>query len=224
MMQFCRFQLRTSNVTAARAFYAAVLGEGRADILALPEEAAARGAPAHWLGYIGVDDVEGAVRAFVERGATRLGPTRLAADGSAVAILRDPGQAVVAVTTPPSTPSRADVVWYQLYSTDVARAVASYQDVFGWRLTERLDLGALGFHQQFAWGAADASMGSMVETTALPGVHPHWLFHFRVPSLDSALAAVRAAGGLVVGPTVLPDGSRVAVCEDPQRGAFALRE
>jgi hypothetical protein len=29
---------------------------------------------------------------------------------------------------------------------------------------------------------------------------------------------------MVIGPTVLSGGERIAVCEDPQRAAFALRE
>jgi predicted enzyme related to lactoylglutathione lyase len=224
MTRFCRFELRTTNVAAARAFYATVLGEGGADIVPLPEAAAARGAPAHWLGHLGVDDVEGAACAFVERGAARLGPTRPTVDGGEVAIVHDPGGAVVAVATPPSAPARANVVWHQLHTTDLARATASYRELFGWQLTDRLDLGALGVHQQFAWYAGGASVGSMADTAGLPGVHPHWLFHFRVAALEPALVAVRAAGGVVIGPTVLPGGHRIAVCDDPQGAAFALRE
>ncbi len=78
MTHFSRFTLRTTDVTAARAFSASILGDGSLDIVPLPAEAAARGAPAHWLGHLGVDDVEGMAHAFVARGATRLGPSRLA--------------------------------------------------------------------------------------------------------------------------------------------------
>jgi uncharacterized protein len=224
MTRFCRFELRTPDVAAGRAFYVAVLGEGGADITPLPELAAARGAVPHWLGHLGVDDVEGAARAFVERGATRLGPTRPSAGGGEVAILRDPGGAVVAVATPPAAPVRADVVWHQLHTTDLARATATYPALFGWQLTECLDLGAFGVHQSFAWHGGGASVGAMVDVAQMPGVHAHWLFHFRVAALESALAVVRAAGGVVMGPTVLPGGDRVAVCDDPQGAAFALRE
>src|SRR5215471_3099918 len=116
MARFCRFQLRTTDVAAARAFYAAVLGNGGADIVPLPDEARARGARPHWLGHLGVDDVKTAAGAFVERGATRLGPTRPGAGGGEVAILRDPGGAVVALaTTPPaSAAAPADIVWHSL--------------------------------------------------------------------------------------------------------------
>ncbi len=224
MTRFCRYELRTTDVAAARAFYAAVLGEDTRDIVPLPEAAAARGAPAHWLGHLGVDDIEAAASAFTERGATRLGPTRPTADGGEIAILRDPGGAVVAVATPPSSPARSDIVWHQLHTTDLSRATAIYCELFGWRLTECLDHGPHGVHQSFAYNTGGASVGSMAETALLPGIHPHWLFHFRVAALEPVMAAVRAAGGVVIGPIVLPGGDRIAACDDPQGAAFAVRE
>ena len=57
-----------------------------------------------------------------------------------------------------------------------------------------------------------------------PHIHPHWLFHFRVPALDAAVDRVRAGGGLVAATFELPDGRRIAVCDDPQGAAFALEE
>lgn len=225
--RFCRIELRTTDVPAARLFYRGLLGDDGADIVPLPAEAIARGARPHWLGHLGVADVEGVARAFVAEGATALGPIRPTADGGAVAILRDPGGAVVALATPPSVPVRADVVWRSLNTADLARATASYCALMGWRLTDTVDLGPLGRHHLFAWspgGARVGSVGSMADIAGRPGVHPHWLFHFRVAALGPALAAVRAAGGLVLDPVTLPGGVRVAVCDDPQGAAFALQE
>jgi predicted enzyme related to lactoylglutathione lyase len=222
MTRFCRFELRTTDVPAARLFYRALLGDDGADIVPLPAEALARGARPHWLGHLGVADVEGVAGAFVAQGATRLGPTRPTAAGGTVAILRDPGGAVVALATPPSAPVRADVVWHSLNTTDLARVTATYCALLGWKLTEVVDLGPLGRHHQFAWGPGGASVGAIADIAGRPGRHPHWLFHFRVAALDPALAAVREAGGLVLDPVTLPDGARVAVCDDPQGAAFAL--
>jgi uncharacterized protein len=225
MTRFSRIELRTTDVAAARLFYRALLGDDGADtIVPLPAEALARGARPHWLGHLGVADVEGVTRAFVAEGATSLGPIRPTATGGAVAILRDPGGAVVALATPSSAPVRADVVWHSLNSADLARATASYCALMGWKLTDRVDLGPLGRHHQFAWSAGGASVGAMADIAGRPGVHPHWLFHFHVAALEPALAAVRAAGGLVLDPVTLPSGVRVAVCDDPQGAAFALQE
>lgn len=227
MTQFCRFELRTTDVPGARDFYRAVIGDLRTDIVALPAEAAARGARPHWLGHLGVDDVERVADALTVRGATRLGPTRPAADGRVVAILRDPGGAVVALTTPPESPAPPEytgVLWHTLNTADLSRTTACYCALFGWQLTQAQDLGPLGVYHHFAWRTGGPSVGAIADLAGRPGVHPHWLFHFRVAALEPALAAVGSAGGLVLPPVVLPDGERIAVCDDPQGAAFALHE
>ena len=224
MTRFCRIALRTTDVPAARLFYRALLGDDGAEIVPLAAEAIARGARPHWLGHLGVADVESVARAFVEQGATRLGPTRAGADGGTVAILRDPGDAIVALATPSSAPVRPDVVWHSLNTADLARATASYCALMGWQLTQAAELGPLGRHHRFAWSPGGLSVGSMADLAGRPGVHPHWLFHFRVAALEPALVTVRAAGGLALDPVTLPDGTRLAVCDDPQGAAFALQE
>ena len=228
MKRFFRLQLRTTDVPAARAFYTELLGKGGANtnIVPLPEQAAARGAPAHWLGYISVENVDEAVRSFVERGAAQLGPIHPTPDGGRVAILRDPGGAIVAVATAPAAASapQPEVAWQQLYAANAQQTATAYCDLFGWRLTDRHDLRGLGVHQEFTCRADAPGTGSVMDIAGLTGIHSHWLFHFRVPALAPALEVVRKAGGVVIGPIELPNGDRIAVCEDPQRAAFALRE
>jgi predicted enzyme related to lactoylglutathione lyase len=210
--RFGRYQLRTKDVGAARAFYAAVLGRTELEIVKLPEAAAARGAPPHGLGLIGVDDVERAASAFVARGAMRLGP-----GGGELAVLRDPGGAVVGIGGVAA--ALPDVVWHHLSTHDLPRATAAYGELFGWRFGAPVDLGTHGlFHED---GEASVSIS---DVTARPGIHPHWLFHFRVAALEPALEAARAAGAVVLPTVVWPGGERVAVCDDPQGAAFALRE
>lgn len=226
MAEFCRFDLRTTDADAARAFYTAVLGHDRSVIWPLREQARARGARPHWLGSLGVDDAERAAAAFVERGATRLGPTLSYPDGRQAVILRDPGGAVVAVTTPPQAGAHApvDVVWHVLHTNDAARAAAHYTELFGWRLTDHVDLGVHGASQQFAWHAGAASVGAIADVAARPGVHPHWLFFFEVDAFEACVDRARAGGGVVLESIVLPGGERICACDDPQGAAFALRQ
>lgn len=236
MTEFFRYQLRTTNPDAARAFYAAILGGPcEADIVPLHERALARGARPHWLGYLRVGGVEPAAASFIERGAMQLGPTWVNAEGMQAAVFRDPGGAVIALAEEPSSPaqartrqpprvSREDVVWHELNTSDVERAKADYGALFGWEFKAPLDLGNLGVLHPFSFRPGAAPAGSMADVRGRPGVHTHWLFHVRVAALDEALAAVRALGGLVIGPIVLPGGDRIAVCDDPQGAAFALRE
>jgi hypothetical protein len=226
MNHFCRYELRTTDADAARAFYANILGHHRAVIWPLHEQALARGARPHWLGHIAVEDVERTAAAFVGRGAMRLGPARPTSYGGEAAVLRDPGGAVVAVATtpPPKADEGVDVVWHVLNTNDAARATAHYHDLFGWEISDRAELVADGAFQPFAWHAGGPSVGAFSDIAARPGVHPHWLFFFEVDAFDAAIGAVRAAGGLVLAPVAAPTGERVCVCDDPQGAAFALRE
>src|SRR4051812_15411913 len=100
MGQFFHYVLRTTDVAAARDFYSAVLGNTDAEIVQLHEQAIARGARPHWLGFIDVPDVDLAAAAFAARGAAPLGPKWLNPRGLEAAVMRDPGGAVVALGKP----------------------------------------------------------------------------------------------------------------------------
>ncbi len=222
--RFSRYLLRTTDVEAAATFYDAVL-DGRGDgILPLHESAIARGARPHWLGHVQVGDlggVEAMAARFVERGAMRLGPPPGVGD---FVILRDPGGAIVAVTEN-SAESSARVLWHQLSTRDPHSAAANYSALFGWSCAEEeLDLGRLGRHQRFAFGAGESFTGQISGIEGRPEVHAHWLFFFAVPSLDVAVDRVRRLGGTVIEPIELPNGARVAVCDDAQGAAFGVIE
>ncbi len=242
------YELRTTDPAAAQAFYADVLGwqvrrtgesstfhvaeQGVAGLMELPERARAQGAPAHWLGHIGVLDAEASAQRMIERGGQMLGPMRRAAEGS-VAILRDPQGAVLALSSRPERSGGGAVAWHELHTTDREQAWRTYAELFGWQATQVQELGSElgGAYQMFAWRGAGAgaagerSVGGMINTARLPHIHTHWLFYATVADLDAAVTKVRALGGLVMnGPMQVPGGDRVAQCEDPQGAAFALRE
>lgn len=221
-----RFVLRTTDVPAARAFYSALVGHDRHSIVPLHEQALARGARPHWLGQIEVDDVEESVRAFVNQGAEALNPIGTFPDGRRFAVLRDPGGAIIGLTSPsPAGPHDEPrmIVWHQLDTNDRARVEKAYTTIFGWRLTQLVNHPEHGEFQNFAWPSVDADVGAIFDIQGRPGRHAHWLFHMRVADLDRAAAIVRDGGGVVLGPFPLPNGERVAVCDDPQGAAFALR-
>ncbi|MEZ4428745.1 MAG: hypothetical protein R3A51_13765 [Nannocystaceae bacterium] len=205
--RFTRIVHRAHDVDAARAFYAAVLGEEPAaqlEVVLVPKAAAARGAPAHWLGAIGVDDVDDALAQLCARGATQLGPR--CDDGRGVFVtVRDGGGALLALTST-ATASGPAVAWSHLDARDAAATFAGYAAIFGWRTTGRLDLGPAGEVTRFAWRAGGPSVGSYADVAARPGVHPQWLFHLPVSSLHAAQATVRARGGVVLADVTTPGG------------------
>jgi uncharacterized protein len=236
--RFRRYELRTTDLEGARAFYAEVLGPEfwgtDVSLIALPERAAARGAPPHWLGHIGLAEqtaaqptaagVEAAAHQLVGRGAQPLGPVHRAHDGSEVAVLRDPFGAVLALRHEvPSAPAASRVAWHQLHTRDLEQTFAWYGAQFAWAPRERLDLGPeLGAHQTFAWEEGGPSVGGISNLALQPHIHPHWLFFFRVADLDTALARARARGGRMLDPIQTVHGNLIAAGEDPQGAAFGL--
>ena len=182
--RFCRYELRTTDLSAASAFYTHVLGsqfwDSNVSLSSLPDRAAARGAPAHWLGHIGVRDVEEMTRRIATLGGQQLGPVQADAAGLLHAVVRDPFGAVLAVSSE-AVSSRPSAVWHVSHTEDHEQAFAWYADLFGWTSTERLDLGPeRGRHQLFAWDESARSVGSMANTARLPHIHPQWLFFFPV--------------------------------------------
>jgi len=237
---FVSYDLRTTDLEKAEAFYTAVVGwrvrrsgDSRAffageqrvgTLMALPERARAQGAPAHWLGHIGVEDVEASARRVVALGGQQLGPVQQTAEGRRIATLKDPQGAVFAVSAGIQTKRPEAIVWHELYTTDRERAWPCYAELFGWKESKTLQMGPpVGSYQMFTWTGAERDMGAMADMARLPGVHTHWLFYLSVKDLDAALEKVRALGGVVLnGPMEVPGGGRVAQCEDPQGAAFAL--
>ena len=230
MASFFHYTLRTTDVPQARAFYAAVLAEGEPDIVPLHEQALARGARPHWLGFIEVAEVDPAAAAFVARGATLLGPKWVNPRGLEAAVMRDPGGAIVAlgrarVASPePASAPLPEVIWHQLSTVAVGSAKANYGALVGWEFKEPFELAGVGPLHPFAWQPGGPVVGSMSDIAQRPGVHTHWLFHVRVPSLERALQAVRAGGGVALPVMTLPNGDRVVACDDAQGAAFALFE
>jgi predicted enzyme related to lactoylglutathione lyase len=228
---FRRYVLRTLDLEAARAFYRDVVGldfsaspeKSGIESWTLHEQARARGASPHWLGQLAAADVEATVGRLLEVGAERLGPTFKGHDGAAFATLRDPFGAVVGVreTTPP--PERSPVAWHHLHTRDLERAWTVYSELFGWQHVETVDSADLeGGFRTFAWDPSGRKVGSVANTARWPGVHTHWLFYFPVVDLEASLALVRANGGKTLAPVVLPNGDRLAPCDDPQGAAFGL--
>jgi predicted enzyme related to lactoylglutathione lyase len=245
--RFRHYELRTTELNGARAFYAEVLGPefwgADVSLIALPERAAARGAPPHWLGQIAISEhpaaaqpalagIEAAAQQLVARGAQQLvargaqqlGPVHRAHDGVELAVLRDPFGAVLALRPEvPSAQADTRVAWHELHTRDFEQAFTWYGAQFGWAPRERLDLGPeLGAHQTFAWGGSGPSAGGISNGARLPHIHPQWLFCFRVADLDTALANARARGGRMLHPIQTAHGDLLAAGDDPQGAAFGL--
>ena len=227
MPRFCRYRLRTTDVEGASAFYRELLGArfwgDVIDVVQLPAAVAARGAPAHWLGCIGVEDVGGAALRFVQSGATPLGALPQSGITHPETIVRDPFGAIVALTPTTNDAADARVVWHLLSTRDEEKAFALYGDMFGWTRIASHDLGPKrGRHVTFAWEGSRQPVGSTADVARQPHVHPQWLFFFPTEDLERSLAAARAMDALTLPPAETAAGHLVAACDDPQGAAFGL--
>ncbi len=228
--RFCRFELRTIDVPAARAFYETVFGHDHAAIWPLPEPARVRGAVPHWLGHLDLGDaprLADTTRAFIARGAVQLGPTFTTDDRGQFVIVRDPGGAIVALAAPPQTGAAPglEVPYSVLNTTNVTAARANYGALFGWDIAESAMAGPHAAYYEFSYSTdARKPAGALADIAGRPGIHPHWLYFFHANSVEKAMASVRVAGGTAQDVLEGPDGAAIAVCEDPQGAAFGLIE
>lgn len=118
-----------------------------------------------------------------------------------------------------NTPATGRFVWYDLMTSDVARATEFYGGLFGWQLVEQ-DMGEFGKYQMIFLG--EAAVGGMVALEPGQEVPPHWMAYSTVESVDGACERATALGGSVLSPPMdIPEVGRFAVIGDPQGGTIA---
>lgn len=240
---FVWYELMTTDLVAARAFYEKVLGwtssdfatdgfdywifsagEARiAGVMPIPAAPAAAGMPPNWGGYIGVDDVDAsAAKARELGGQIHKGPEDIPGVGR-FAVMTDPEGAMTCLFKPmgspppavaPGTPGHAG--WRELMAGDWTKAFEFYSALFGWQKGDAVDMGPMGIYQLFtAHGGGEAIGGMMTKPAEVP--RPFWNYYFVVDAIDAAAARVTAAGGRVInGPHEVPGGSWILQCLDPQ--------
>jgi predicted enzyme related to lactoylglutathione lyase len=245
--RFAWYELMTTDVEAAKAFYTRVMGwdvwdasaPGRAyalfttgkasagGVMELPEDARTMGATPGWVGYVGVDDVD-ATAGRIERlgGVVHVPPTDVP-DISRFSVFADPQTARLALfkwlnpgqAPPAEQGAPGHVGWHELLADDWEKALAFYCELFGWQKADS-DIGELGTYQLFSAGGQ--TIGGMVpKPPTMPA--PFWLYYFNVGDIDAAAQRVKTGGGQILeGPFEVAGGSWIVLCTDPQGAMFAL--
>jgi predicted enzyme related to lactoylglutathione lyase len=246
--RFCWYELLTTDPDSAVPFYEGVVGWGTSPweggelpytmwtrgetpiggVMQLPEEAAAGGAPSHWLAYILTADVDATVDKALDLGGCVLKEaTKVPGEGT-FAVLADPQGAAFAVLSPtgemPAPEGGSQVgafSWHELATTDYEAAFEFYSALFGWEKTDAMDMGEMGIYQMY--GQAGNTYGGMYNKPAeMPGP-PAWLCYATVDDVNEAVGRVADGGGRVVnGPMTVPGGDLIAQCLDPQGAMFAI--
>jgi uncharacterized protein len=245
--RFVWYELLTTDVRSATAFYASVVGWRARDVsmpglaynlflvgdnpvsavMNLPEQTLRAGATPCWMGYISVTDVDLAV-AQISRlgGVVRVPPTTIP-NISRFSVVADPQMATFTLVTGfnareaklPGPEMSGRVDWHELFAADWEAAFVFYNDLFGWK-KEDTDAGATSAYQRFsAGGETIGAMSNKPPEMPLP----FWLYYFNVDEIEAAANRVAAGGGQVLyGPTEVAGGALMVNCRDPQGAVFGL--
>jgi predicted enzyme related to lactoylglutathione lyase len=108
--------------------------------------------------------------------------------------------------------------WFETVTTDVARATAFYQALFGWS-AESTPMGDFTYWT-FKQGA-DFVGGLFPMPPEMQGVAPHWTTYFTVTDVDETVKAAEALGGKLCMPVKdIPGVGRFCGISSPQGVTF----
>ena len=247
------YELMTTDPDGARRFYEAVipglsLGDrlpgdqdyrmiNRSDggmlggVLGLTDEMRSHGAKPIWMGYVGVDDVDGTIAQIEAKGGKVLMPAFDIPQGR-IAMVADPQGNPFYIMRPVPPAGQEDkqsdvfspteeqrVAWNELATAGPVAARQFYGDMFGWTSDEFMPMGEYGEYRFFAHqGTTIGAVSGCVQ-----GAPAGWRYYVRVPSIANAAEAVKANGGTIaMGPMPVPGGDHIIIGHDPQGAEFAL--
>jgi predicted enzyme related to lactoylglutathione lyase len=183
--------------------------------------------PDVWSVYLATDDARKTVDAAVANGGQVLVPAMNVADLGTMAVVSDPGGAVIGVWQPglhqgfgvhgePGTPS-----WFELRTRHYQAAVAFYRTVFDWDThvvsdTPEFRYTTLRHGEGWLAGIMDAA-GFLPD-----GVPAHWSVYFGVDDTDAALAKIADLGGSILMAAQDTPYGRLATAADPTGAQFKL--
>jgi hypothetical protein len=246
--RFVWYELMTTDTKGAMAFYGEVVGwktepfpqskesdpytmwvggQGpMGGVMTLPDDVKKMGVPPHWMGHVGVANVDATVAAVTRMGGSvKMPPMDIPSVGR-FSVVADPQGAVLSVfqsereMAPHDTSKQGEVSWNELITSDAPAALTFYTELFGWKVHQEMDMGPMG--KYFIYGGDKAYGGMMTKTPDMP-MPPAWIYYFQVDDLDAALARATAMGAkTLVGPMDVPGGTRIAQFTDPQGAVFAL--
>lgn len=185
--RFVWYDLQTTDVQAATAFYAKVAGWGTQQmdmgpgkeyqmwtvgdapiggVIKQTAEMGPPGTPPHWMAAVGVPSVDDAGRQATSLGGQVLVPPMDIPTVGRYAIIADPQGAVISLyassqPTPTGAfaPKIGEFSWHELMTTDHNAAFAFYSQMFDWEKTGEYDMGPLGMYLMYGQKQPGAPAG-----------------------------------------------------------------
>ncbi|WP_371478207.1 VOC family protein [Kitasatospora sp. NBC_00315] len=233
-------EVATSDPAAAKAFYGELFGwraetdprpeAGGYTVMHLGDAPAAGLSPLYgpeqqtaWTVSFATRDADATVARITGAGGRVLMEPMEVLDVGRFAVVADPAGAVFALWQA-RTFSGAGVFndpgalgWAELLTRDVEGARVFYPEVFGWTVSAG--------ESYTQWGIDGADFGGMLAMGEQfpPQLPPHWLPYFAVADVDLTASRAGALGAeVLMAPTSVPDGPRIAVLRDPQGAVFGI--
>jgi hypothetical protein len=179
-----------------------------------------------WLSYISVEDVDACYAAALAAGARAVSEPMDFGPFGRGATLTDPTGATFSIWKSSQgdqpDPARTPIggwCWNELWTTDDARALAFYEQVFGYT-HDTMDLGDDGTYYMVKTG--EISRGGLMHSVRADAPSM-WLPYVAVADCDATATRAKALGGKVLmEPTEIPNIGRYAIAEDTLGAAVAF--
>ncbi len=236
--------LITTDATAARQFYGALLGwefeetsrGGRPYLIArtatgpvggLVDVRDLKDAASQWVSYVSVADIDRALQQVQSAGGKVIVPPTDAKSGRASVVV-DPQGAAIGLLTPAKPPSAdpiqplaAHFFWREYLAQDATKALAFYKNLFGYdgsSTDARLGM------EYFVLRRDRPRAGLVQIPGSAPQIRPQWLPYLLADNPAALAAKVAGLGGRVL---LEPGSDRrngtLAIVADPTGGVVALQ-
>lgn len=182
-----------------------------------------------WLTHLLVEDAEAAERVALDADAQSLAPTMTVGDQGRLAVIADPGGAVVGLWEPREhrgfelVAEVGAAAWHELYARAYPVQLDFYTKVFGWQTQV---LGDTADFRYATFGDPDSPSGGIFDADGMlpAGVPSHWVVYFGVADADVASGRVVELGGSVVRDPWDSEFGRFAQATDPLGSLFFLHQ
>ena len=243
LSQFCWYDLMTTDVDRAKAFYTELFGWkiqpmempslGVYNMLSIGDNSfggiaavdANHGMPSHWIGYISVEDVDGAAGKVDGLGGKVMVPPTDIPQTGRFCVVQDANGAYVNLfeglksIDEPITPVNHGVCWNELITADFDKAKTFYDGLVGWKNTTP-SFDSSGNYVVFNSGEHMAA-GLMKPQAEHP---PTWMSYFLVEDIKGYTERVKTLGGNVLMAGIEIPIGKISVVMDPTGATFGLFE
>jgi predicted enzyme related to lactoylglutathione lyase len=187
-----------------------------------------------WGVYLTVEDVAKTLESVTANGGQVIAPAMQVGEAGTMAVIADPGDAVIGLWQPDQFPGIAHVgepgqpSWFELLGQSYDAQVDFYQEVFGWTMQVVADEPGQFRYSVLQRGAAPLAgiMDAGPDVTSMSGVRDKmilgWGVYFWTTDADATLARAEELGGKAILPAEDTPYGRLATVEDPCGARFRL--